>query len=69
MAAVVRTWVVCSVPLLEDGNEVILYYGTGRGARGSSPAMVYLMKDSLIVQSACSQRNPAKRAEIHIDDA
>ena len=54
---------------LENGNEVILYYGTGRGARGSSPAMVYLMKDSLIVQTACSQRNPAKRAEIHIDGA
>ena len=54
---------------LENGNEVILYYGTGRGARGSSPPMVYLMKDSLIVQTACSQRNPAKRAEIHIDGA
>ena len=54
---------------LENGNEVILYYGTGRSARGSSPAMVYLMKDSLIVQTACSQRNPTKRAEIHIDGA
>jgi len=54
---------------LENGNEVILYYGTGRGARGSSPGMVYFMKDSLIVQTACKQRNLTKRAEIHIDGA
>ena len=54
---------------LENGNEVILYYGTGRSARGSSPPMVYLMQDSLIIQTACLKRNPAKRAEIQIDEA
>ena len=54
---------------LENGNEVILYYGTGRGARGSAPPMVYLMKDSLIVHTASSRGHPVKRAEIHIDGA
>ena len=54
---------------LANGNEVILYYGTGRGVRGSSPPMVYLMKESVIVQTACSQRTPTKRAEFHIDGA
>ena len=53
---------------LENGNEVILYYGTGRSARGSSPPMVYLMQDSLIIQTTCEKRNPAKRAEILIDE-
>ena len=54
---------------LANGNEVILYYGTGRGVRGSSPPMVYLMKESVILQTACSQRTPTKRAEIQIDGA
>ena len=54
---------------LANGNEVILYYGTGRGVRGSSPPMVYLMKESVILQTACSQHTPTKRAEIQIDAA
>ena len=28
---------------LENGNEVVIYYGAGRGARGSVPGMVYLV--------------------------
>ena len=35
---------------LVNGNEVVLYYGTGRSVLGSSPGMVYFMKDSLVVQ-------------------
>ena len=54
---------------LANGNEVILYYGTGRGVRGSSPPMVYLMQESVILQTACSQHTPTKRAEIEIDAA
>ena len=54
---------------LENGNEVMLYYGTGRGPRGSAPGMVYFMKDSLIVQIATKRQGLQKRAEIPIEGA
>ena len=54
---------------LENGNEVILYYGTGRSARGPKPGMVYFKKDSLIVQIACTRRDLMKRADVFIDGA
>ena len=52
---------------LNNGNEVILYYGIGRGARGSAPGMVYFMQDSLIVQTGPTMRGATKRADIAID--
>lgn len=54
---------------LENGNEVVLYYGTGRSTRGSAPGMVYFIKDSLIVQIATRRCAIVKRSEIHIDGA
>ena len=34
---------------LVNNNEVVLYYGTGRGPIGGVKGMLYLMKDALIV--------------------
>ena len=52
---------------LENGNEVVLYYGTGRSGIGSSPGMVYFMKDSLIVQVGHRAVVAIKTAEISVD--
>ena len=37
-----------------DGNEVVLYYETGTGWLGSSPGMVYLMKD-IVIMAVCQK--------------
>ena len=52
---------------LENGNEVVLYYGTGRSGLGSSPGMVYFMKDSLVVPVGRPAAAPMKRVEISVD--
>ena len=54
---------------LGDGSEVILYYWSGRGARGSAPGVVYFIRGSLIVQSGSTKRATTQRAEIQIDGA
>ena len=35
--------------MLRENEDVVIYFGTGRGAIGSSPAMLYLMKDCVVV--------------------
>ena len=52
---------------LSNGNDVVLYFGTGRKGLGSSPGMVYLMRDSLVVQVGHRAESAIKRAEISIE--
>ena len=52
---------------LRNGNEVVLYYGTGRGSLGSSPGMVLFMKDSLVVQIGIRPATMVKRGEVPIE--
>ena len=35
--------------VLVDGNEVILYFGTGRGVLGANAPSVYCMRDACIL--------------------
>ena len=51
---------------LANGNDVVFYYGTGRGSVGTSPGMIYFMKDSLAVQVGRRAVVPTKRTEITI---
>ena len=34
---------------LQNYQEVVIYYGTGRGPIGSSKGMFYLLKDAMII--------------------
>ena len=34
---------------IQSGREVVLYFGKGMAAAGSSPGAVYIMRDALIV--------------------
>ena len=52
---------------LANGNDVVLYYGTGRAGLGSAPGMIYFMKDSLIVQVGQRGEPVVRRAEITVD--
>jgi hypothetical protein len=52
---------------LSNGNDVVLYFGTGRKGLGSSPGMVYFMRDSLVVQVGHRAESAIKRAEISIE--
>ena len=54
---------------LVNGDDVVLYYGTGRSGMGSMPGMVYFMKDSLVVPSSLRTAEPLKRIEVTIDAA
>ena len=54
---------------LRDGNEVVLYFCKGRGSIGTSSGMVYLMKDSLVVQLGARAEIPAKRTWIEVTQA
>ena len=67
------TWIRCCAlgltaraRALANGNEVVLYFGTGRGGLGSSPGMVYFMKDSLAVLVGRRADVPTKRVEIPV---
>ena len=70
------SWIKCcaigmparSLALL-DGNEVVLYFCTGRAGIGTSPGMVYLMKDSLVVQLGARAEVPPKRTWIEVTQA
>ena len=35
--------------MLKENEEVVVYFATGRGPIGSSPGLLYLMKDSVVV--------------------
>jgi hypothetical protein len=52
---------------LANGNDVVLYYSTGRSGLGSAPGMIYFMKDSLVVQVGHREEPAFKRAEISVD--
>ena len=54
---------------LVNGNEVVLYFCSGRGSLGTSPGMVYLMKDSLIVKVGSRPEVPPKRFQIEVTQA
>ena len=70
------TWIKCcaiGMPArslaLDNGNEVVLYFCTGRASLGTSPGMVYLMKDSLVVQLGSRAEVPPKRLQIEVTQA
>jgi hypothetical protein len=52
---------------LSNGNEVVLYYGLGRAGLGSTPGMIYFLKDSLFVQVGHRAVPIMRRAEITVD--
>ena len=54
---------------LSHGNEVVLYYGLGRAGLGSTPGMIYFLKDSLFVQVGYRADPIVRRAEITVDVA
>ena len=35
--------------MIKDNERIVVYFGTGRGPIGSSPGMLYLMKDSVVL--------------------
>ena len=51
---------------LSNGNEVVLYFCTGRASLGTSPGMLYLMKDSVVVKVGFRTEVPIKRLQIEV---
>ena len=51
---------------LANGNQVIIYHGNARGPLGSEPAMVYLMKDALVVPLEFGLTTPNKVKKIEL---
>ena len=35
--------------MLKENERIVVYFGTGRGPIGSTPGMLYLMKDSMLL--------------------
>jgi hypothetical protein len=54
---------------LSNGNEVVSYFGLGRPGLGSTPGMIYFLKDSLFVQVGHHPVPIVRRAEITVDVA
>jgi hypothetical protein len=54
---------------LSNGNEVVSYFGLGRPGLGSTPGMIYFLKDSLFVQVGNHRGPIVRRAEITVDMA
>ena len=54
---------------LVNGNEVVLYFCSGRASLGTSPGMVYLMKDSIVVKLESRTEVPPKRLQIEVTQA
>ena len=52
---------------LSNGNDLVLYFGLGRAGLGSTPGMIYFMKDSLFVQVGHRRDPIVRRAEITVD--
>ena len=50
--------------VFQDGNEVILYYASGRKGSGTSDSLVWLFKDSMIV--LVGKKNSQKRMQIEL---
>ena len=51
---------------LANGNEVVLYFCTGRASIGTSVGMLYLMKDSVVVKVGFKTEVPVKRLQIEV---
>ena len=51
---------------LAEGNEVVLYFCTGRAGRGSTPGLIYLLKDGLIVMLGRKFPQWQKRMDIEL---
>lgn len=55
---------------LKEVQEVILYFGTGRGPKGSAPGTVHVMKDSLIIAVGKPRPvAPQKKDRVDIQEA
>jgi len=68
------TWVLCCAlgmlahnKCIRNGSETVLYYGLGRRALQSSPAAIYVMKDSGMIGVGESSPNPSKLFQIQIE--
>ena len=48
---------------LRDDNEVVVYFGTGRGPLGNSKGMLHLMKDAFIVAVSFPSHSVSAKAE------
>ena len=62
----------CDHQMLADGQDIIIYYGTGRGPLGSMPGMLYMLNDAFILPNGTKPRaenmRPIKKQEISIRD-
>ena len=62
----------CDHQMLVEGQDLIIYYGTGRGPLGSMPGMLYMMNDAFILPNGSKPRaenmRPIKKQEISIRD-
>ena len=54
-------------PALQDNEDVVMYFGTGRTKIGTSPGMVYLMRESVIVSVGRCAQPWALREEVIIE--
>ena len=48
---------------LKNNEEVVLYFGTGRGPMGGVKGMLYLLKDALIIPTGRSTRKTCIKTE------
>ena len=62
----------CDHQMLAEGQDIIIYYGTGRGPLGSLPGMLYMLNDAFILPNGSKPRaenmRPIKKQEISIKD-
>ena len=68
------TWIHCCAlgdrhiksVALQQGMEVVIYYGAGRSALQSSPAALFVMKEGAIIPIQASAEVPRKSFEAAI---
>ena len=54
---------------LEEDNEIILYFGTGRGPIGTSDGMLFVLGEGCMVPLSKKFLAPAGRVAIEIKDS
>ena len=66
-------WILCCAlgrnvqsRALVEGHEVVCYGVTGRGSLGSNPAMIYMMKDSVLIKTGKVFGAVEQRQEIEL---
>ena len=66
-------WILCCAlgrnvqsRALVEGHEVVCYGVTGRGSVGSNPAMIYMMKDSVLIKTGQLFHAVEQRQEIEL---